>query len=119
MRSGSRSVSWSNRLPQADAALRASVLRVTARNERVWGFVLARLREARRESLAEQAAALGASENAVVFLSTFRLPRPGHHNHDLAATATAIGIEAGVLRALLRAGRGSGAAATAPVGGAA
>ncbi len=101
---------WDRQPPVADAALRDSVLRVTARDSRTYGFALARLRATRRFTLAEQAAALGLSEPALVFLSLFRLPRPTHREQDLAATSTAIGIGIEVLRGLL-------VGATAPTGG--
>src|SRR5215213_1740984 len=93
---------WSHRLPLVDEALRDSVLRATSKDSRTFGFVLARLREERRLTLGEQAAALGASDSALVFLSVFRLPRAAHRESDLAAAATALGIEVGVLRRLLR-----------------
>jgi hypothetical protein len=103
----------------ADDALRDSVLRATAKAPGTFGFILARLREERRLTLGEQASALGLGESALVFLSVFRLPRPAHREADLAAAATAIGIEVGVLRRLLRDETREGVAATAPAGGAA
>lgn len=119
MTSNRKRVGWGHRLPAADDALRNSVLRATAKDHRTFGFILARLREEQRLTLAEQAAALGVSDSALVFLSVFRLPRPAHREVELAAIATAIGIGVGVLLGLLRVELGEGAATTAPVGGAA
>lgn len=101
MRSNRTRGGWDRRPPVADAALRESVLRVTARDHRTYGFALARLRAARRFTLAEQAAALGLSEPALVFLSLFRLPRPARREQDLAATSASLCIDIEVLRGLL------------------
>ena len=87
--------------PHADPALRDSVARVTATDPRTFGFVLARLRAARRQTLAEQAVALGTTESAVTFLSVCRLPRPGRRDEDIAAVAAIVGIAVEVLRGLL------------------
>ena len=119
MKSNRRRAVWNRRLPVADDALRDSVLRATAKAPGTFGFILARLREDRRLTLDEQAAALGVSDSALIFLSVFKVPRAARREADLAAVATAVGIEVAVLRRLLRDELREGAAATAPVGGAA
>lgn len=101
MASNRRRVPWPATVPHADLALRASVARATATDQRTWGFVLARQRATRQQTLAEQAADLGTTESAVTFLSVHRLPRPGHHSEDIAAVAATIGVVAEVLRGLL------------------
>lgn len=108
---------WDRQPPVADAALRDSVLRATAKDRRTFGYVLARLREERRLTPGEQAAALGVNVSALVFLSVFRLPRAAHRETDLVAASTAIGIGAETLRGLLQTGPASGDTATAPIGG--
>ena len=75
MTSNRKSGGWGHRLPVPDDALRDSVLRATSKDSRTFGFVLARLRKEQRLTLGEQAAALGASDSALVFLSVFRLSR--------------------------------------------
>lgn len=113
MTSNRRRVPWPATVPNADAALRASAARATARDRRTWGFVLARLRAAAGHSLAEQAAALGTTESALTFLAIGRLPRPGHRDTDLAAVSALVGIEVGVLRRLLADGSEGGTAGSA------
>ena len=101
MRSNRRPRPWPVAVPNADAALRASAARATATDHRVWGHLLARQRVARRQTLAEQAVALGTSESALTFLAVHRLPRAARRNEDLAAVAAIIGIAVEVLRDLL------------------
>ena len=101
MTSNRRRVPWPATVPNADAALRASAARATATDQRVWGHLLARQRAARRQTLAEQAVALGTTASAVTFLSVCRLPRPGRRDEDTAAVAAIIGIAVEVLRDLL------------------
>ena len=101
MTSNRRRVPWPATVPNADAALRASAARATATDPRTFGFVLARLRAVRWQTLAEQAVALGTSESAVTFLSVHRLPRAGHHDKDLTAVGAIVGIAVEVLRKLL------------------
>jgi hypothetical protein len=93
---------WGCRLPAVDPVLRDSVIRVTAKDPRTFGSVLARLREKGRLTLEEQAAALGVSGSALVFLCVFRLPRAAHREADLTAVVSAVGIGGDVLRGLLR-----------------
>lgn len=104
---------WATAAPHADPALRDSAARVTATDPRTFGFVLARLRAARRQTLAEQASSLGASEDALTFLAVCRLPRPGHRDADLAAVSDLVGVEVGVLRRLLADGSEGGTAGSA------
>lgn len=92
---------WPAGVPHADAALRESAARASAKNSRVWGFVLARLRAVAGQSLAEQAAALGVSESSLTFLAVCRLPRIGHRDEDIATVVALVGIRPEVLRALL------------------
>jgi hypothetical protein len=92
---------WPRGVPHADVALQETAARATAKNSRVWGFVLARLRAVAGQSLAEQVASLGTSESSLTFLAVCRLPRPGHRDEDIAAVAALVGIQAQVLRALL------------------
>jgi hypothetical protein len=92
---------WLTEVPHADAMLRESAARVTARDRRLWGYLLARLRAAAGQSLAEQAAVLDVSESVLTFLAICRLPRPGHRDEDIAAIATLVGINTQVLRGLL------------------
>jgi hypothetical protein len=94
-------VTWPAGVPHADAALQETVARATAKNSRVWGFVLARLRAVAGQSLVEQAAALGVSESSLTFLAVCRLPRPGHRDEDIAAVVTLVGIRTQVLHVLL------------------
>lgn len=95
-------------VPVADPILAECVFRVTARSPRSWGSVLARARDARGQSPAEQASDLAVSESALVFLSLCRLPDPGRRGADLAAVAALIGISTTVLERFLA---DSGAAA--------
>ena len=103
MKTNRRRVVWPSRVPAvADAALRESVLRVTARDPLTFGFVLAKVRESRHWSLATQATALGvSSESALVFLSVCRLPRPGRFEEDLVTVAGRMGVRVAVLRFVL------------------
>jgi len=61
---------WQARVPTADAALRESVVRVTANRPGTWGFVLAEVRACRKWSLATQVMALSVSESELVFLES-------------------------------------------------
>jgi len=98
MKTDRRRVLFECRVPTADAVLRESVLRVTARDPRSWGFLLAKVRAARQWSLATLAMALGVpSDSALVFLSVCRLPRPGRFEEDLATVAERMGIQPAVL----------------------
>ncbi|MCE9561526.1 MAG: hypothetical protein K8U57_05680 [Planctomycetes bacterium] len=102
MKTNRRRSVWQSRVPAvADVALRESVLRVTARDPRTFGFVLAKVRAARRWSLAVEAVALGVSESALVFLSVCRLPRADRCEEDLTAVADRMGVQAAVLRFVL------------------
>jgi hypothetical protein len=102
MKPNHRRVVCHSRVPVADAALRESVLRVTARDTRTWGFVLAKVRAARKWSLTTLAMALGVpSDSALVFLSVCRLPRAGRFEEDLVAVAERMGVPAAVLRFVL------------------
>lgn len=100
MKSNPRGV-WVSRIPEADAVLRESVLRVTAQDNRTWGFVLARLRTIHGQSPAEQAALLGITVSALTFMSICRLPRDAHREEDLSATAALVAVPVQVLRQLL------------------
>lgn len=103
---------WGRRLPAVDPVLRDSVIRVTARDRRTFGFVLTRSREERRLTLTEQAAALGVGDSALVFLCVFRVPSDDRREADLAVVASAVGVGVDVLRGLLRdAGEGHAASA--------
>jgi hypothetical protein len=113
MTSNRRRVMWPTTVPHADATLREIVARVTAKDRRAWGFVLAGLRAVTGQSLEEQAAALGVSESALTFVAVCRLPRVGHRDEDLAAVSALVGIEVEVLRQLL-----AGASEVATVGSA-
>lgn len=104
MKSNRTRAGWGRRPPTADDTLRESVLRVTARNPKSWGFVLARMRAARRLTLVEQSAELGASESAVVFLSLCHLPRPSSRDEDLATASALVGISVEALLGVLAAG---------------
>jgi hypothetical protein len=95
------------------------VIRVTAKDDRTFGFVLGRLREQRGLTLDEQAAALGVSAAVLVFLCVFRVPPAAHREADLAAVASAVGIRVDVLRGLLHDGHNEGVAAPVPTGDAA
>jgi hypothetical protein len=87
--------------PVADALLRACIFRVTSKDARTWGHVFARLRAARGQSPAAQAAALGVSESALAFACLCRLPGAGRRSDDLAAVAALVGIDVEVLDRLL------------------
>lgn len=112
-----RGAMWPTGVPHADAALQETAARATAKNSRVWGFVLARLRAVAGQSLAEQAAALDASESALTFLAVCRLPRPHHRDEDLAAVSALVGVGVEVLRGVLACGSDPIPAAVEPVCG--
>ncbi|MBA4190579.1 MAG: hypothetical protein C0467_21540 [Planctomycetaceae bacterium] len=92
-----KSNGWASRVPTVDAALRESVIRVTANRPGTWGFVLAKVRASRGWSLAHQAVALGVSESTLVFLSVCRSPRPSRREEDLLGVAERMGIQAAAL----------------------
>jgi transcriptional regulator with XRE-family HTH domain len=66
----------------ADAALQASILRMSARDATYIGWRLSRLREARNQTAEQQAQTLGITPAVLAWLSLAKLPRPGHRTHD-------------------------------------
>ena len=77
MGSDLRPTGWIRAVPVADPTLCECELRVTARDARARGSLLARLRVARGRLPAEQARDPGLSVSALVFLSLCHLPDPG------------------------------------------
>jgi hypothetical protein len=101
MKANHRRAVWQSRVPVVDATLCECILRVTSRDPRSWGYLLAKVREARRWSLATQATALGIPESSLVFLSVCRLPRADRGEDDLVLVADRMGVPAAALRFVL------------------
>jgi transcriptional regulator with XRE-family HTH domain len=87
----------------ADAALQASIMRMTARDPTFIGWRLTRLREARNQTAEQQAQALGITPAVLAWLSMSKLPRPGDRDieDDIARIARWIGVSVEQLAAIL------------------
>ncbi len=89
-------------LPDLDPALQEGMHRISARDPMFFGWHLGRLRQARGQTVEQQAAALGLSPSALAVLALCKVPRPDRHAADLAAVAKHVGLDAGALAGLLR-----------------
>jgi hypothetical protein len=88
-------------VPDLDAKLRASMHRLSARDAMFIGHALAQSRQARGQTLEQQAAALNLSEAVLAMLAMCKAPRPDQRAADLAAVAAHVGLNVDVLDALL------------------
>jgi hypothetical protein len=88
--------------PSMDPKLRDGLHRLSQRDAMFYGFALARLRAHHQQTVAEQAAALGISEDALAALAMCKVPRADHRDADLAVVADRVGVGVDALAAILR-----------------
>ncbi len=86
-------------VPEMDARLLESMLRLGARAPLLIGWWLARLREARGQTVGQQAQALGLTESALACLGVCRPPRPDQREEDAAERVRAHRRGEGAVRA--------------------